>query len=333
MNRFFRSAWVWLALTPLFAAPTATLSADDGAFLFSELFVVAESAPSDVENPPLLRANLSELKIDDPYRLRAVGTMYGEWACREGSGTGSAGGFSTGVFGGSLGVDRKLGKSVLAGLHAASATLNLEPDDARFDGSVSSVAGLAQMSLFGDLWYWDLSFGLGENKNRDDFAGESLRFTQTQWNYWSELGMKFRSGYTKIEPFLGFRYIYLSDESGSRFVDTGYFSADSGNSYRTMLGSRFSWDYTTYIARVKPSLWGMWVHEYGNGDIFTTSDQLDFPVAWRYADHNLPRDRMILGGGVAAQLRNMIDLWLHYDANFSGGYNAHTLSTGVNLKY
>ena len=324
-----------LCLAALLIAPTATLWANDG-FLFSDLFCVtsAETSLNDEETPlePLIRANLSELAIDDPYRLRAVGTMYGEWGALDGDR--NADGFSTGVFGGSLGADRKLGKRVLAGLHAEAASINIDPNNPRYDASVSSIAGLGRMSLFGDLWYWDLSLGIGQNRNHNELAdASSLRYTQNQWNYWTELGMKFRSGYTKIEPFLGFRAIYLSGEDSSPFGDPGAFSTESGNSYRTMLGSRFSWDYSTYIARIKPSLWGMWVHEYGDGDLFTTSDRLDFPVAWRFADYRYPRNRVILGGGVAAALRNMVDLWLHYDANFPGHYSAHTLSAGVNIKY
>lgn len=324
-----------LCIAALLAAPTATLWGDDGS-LFSDLFcVIPADVPADGEEttaPPLIRANLSELAIDDPYRLRAVGSMYGEWGSLDGNR--NADGFSTGVFGGSLGVDRKLGKRVLAGLHAEAASINIDPEDARFDGSVSSIAGLGRMSLFGDLWYWDLSLGIGQNQNQNTLSGgPSLRYTQNQWNYWTELGMKFRSGYTKIEPFLGFRAIYLSGEEPLPPSAPGAFSTDSGNSYRTMLGSRFSWDYSTYIARIKPSLWGMWVHEYGDGDLFTTSDRLDFPVAWHFADDRYPRNRVIFGGGVAAVLRNMVDLWLHYDANFAGRYSAHTLSAGVNVKY
>ena len=77
----------------------------------------------------------------------------------------------------------------------------------------------------------------------------------------------------------------------------------------------------------------MWAHEFGDSDLLTTADESEFPVAWRYDGCELPRDRAILGVGVAAALRNMVDLWFHYDADFSSSYRSHAITAGANIKY
>lgn len=284
----------------------------------------------------ILRGNFSSLKIS-PFAWRAVGNLYGEWNSLDGSGTGTASGFSSAVFGGSIGADRQFGKNIIAGFKLGGADIALDPDDSRYDGNISSFHGLAEMELAGNLWFWNLGVGVGKNRNRLEFpaGGEtgSAKRTATQWNYQTELGLRFRRGYTKIEPFFGMRYINLDGAPGDLTADVSRLSDDIVGSVRSMVGSRFHWEYATYIATLKPSLWGAWVHEYNDRSVFTTSDTLDFPVAWRLGDHRLPADRMILGAGMAAALRDMADLWFRYDSTLSGHYSAYTISAGVNLKY
>lgn len=286
----------------------------------------------------IYRGNLSDLKIA-PFQLRCVGTLYGEWGSLDDDGDGANAGFKTGVFGGSLGADRLFGNNVLLGVHAHGASVDIKPNDPDYDGSVTSVSGLARMSLFENLWYWDFAIGVGQNRYENVCPStggtRSRNQTATQWNYASELGMKFRSGFTKIEPFIGVRWLWLDGDIPVFSEKTTVFdqSDNKADSVRTFLGSRFSWEYATYTATFKPSLWGMWVHEFADEDLFTTNDSLELPVAWRFGNSSMPRDRMILGVGTAAALRDMVDLWIHYDTNIAGRYTSYTLSTGIHVKY
>lgn len=294
------------------------------------------SKTADDPAETILRGNFSSLKIT-PFAWRAVGNLYGEWSSLDGSGSGTASGFSSAVFGGSIGADRQFGKNIIAGFKLGGTDIALAPDDSRYDGTVSSFHGLADIELAGNLWFWNLGVGVGQNRNRFEFpVGEgtgSVKRTATQWNYQTELGLRFRRGYTKIEPFFGMRYINLDGAPGDLAPNDSILSDDIVGSVRSMAGSRFHWEYATYIATLKPSLWGAWVHEYNDRNVFTTIDTLDFPVAWRIGDHRLPADRVILGAGMAAALRDMADIWLRYDSTLSANYSAYTISAGVNLKY
>lgn len=283
----------------------------------------------------VVRGTISEMKID-PFKWRAMGDLYGEWANLDGTGWGTGGGFSTNVFGGTAGADRLFGKNVVMGLQAGGATIDLDGAGGRIDGDISSYSGLARMGLFGDLWYWDFSLGIGQNRNRQDIVdsgvSESLRFTQTQWNYDTQLGLKIRRGYTRIEPFFGFRYIYLGD-GDDVMPQTDRYRNDVAYAYRSRLGARLAWEYTTYIATLKPQLWGMWAHEYGDDAVFTTDETLAFPTAWRFGSNTMPRDRLLLGAGISAAMRDMLDLWFRYNSTIAGDYSSHVISAGVNLKY
>ena len=331
VQRFFA-----IALTVAFWALgiEKNLSAADGFFALPQL-EQDRSGLSD-ESSAILRGNFSSLKIS-PFTWRAVGDVYGEWGNWEGSGSGTACGFSSAVFGGSVGADRQFGKNVIAGFKIGGADIALNPEDSRYDGSLSSFHGLVHIDLSGNLWYGNFGVGVGQNRNRFQFPEVrgigSDRREGTQWNYETEIGLRVRRGYTKIEPFFGMRYINLDGARGELAPRDSYSGEDGASSLRSLFGSRFHWEYATYIATLKPSLWGLWVHEYDDRNLLSTNDLLDFPVVWRFGDHQMPRDRMILGVGMAAALRDMVDLWMRYDSAFSGNYSAYTLSAGVNVKY
>ncbi len=299
------------------------------------LFSSSEENPS-LDSSILFRGNLTEFKIEDPYHLRANGRLFGEWSHLEGRDYQFQDGFSSSAFGGSLGIDKKLGPSVIIGGRLGGTTIKIDPENPDYDALISNIFGVGNLGLSGDLWYWDFSLGVGRNKNRNEKKSEHYRtsFHQTQWNYGTELGTKIRSGYTKIEPYISFRYSALSDGENDPFLgEDPLFSSDSTQSYKSALGVRFAWDYATFIAHLKPTIWGAWSHEYGDKELFVTNDQGDFPLLWRHGDYTLARDHGQLGVGVAAALRNMVDLWLNYNADFANRYNSHSLFLGTNIKY
>ena len=198
------------------------------------------------------------------------------------------------------------------------------------------------MTIFGELWYWDFSLGAARNQNRASgpVEGETRdgKKNVTQMNYQTEIGLKVKSGFTNIEPFLGVRCVTLSDggvdfsSMKSRFSFSN--SSDAGlDSCRTLLGSRFSWEYATYVSTIRPFLRGIWVHEYGDENVYMTSDTLLLPIAGEFGGLTFPRDRAVLGVGVTAALRDMVDLYFDYNSTFAEEMTVYSINGGFNVKY
>ena len=343
----FRPKALALIASAIFAALSAADAGEPFTYAVGRRLLAQSGEPAASGEQPVLRGNLTELPINDPYKIRVNGTVFGQWTDLDHRGAyNRPDELSASVFGGGIGADRKIASRSMIGLRIGGTTIDVRPDNPGDSQYISNYYGLCRLGLEGDLWHWDFSVGAGGNQsdNQRTLGGVSgaagstsvsRSLSQIQWNYQTELGMHLKSGYTKIAPFLGFRSILLGqgDESDIPIDQRSLFPVESGQSYRAFLGSRFSWDYATYIAVLKPSIWGMWAHEFGDSGLLTTSDTSEFPVAWRCGGCELPRDRAILGVGIAAALRNMVDLWFHYDADFSASYQSHAITAGANIKY
>ena len=289
----------------------------------------------------IVRGNFASLEIA-PFKFRAVGTMYGAWGDYvggKGSQTLFDGGMKTSVFGGTLGGDWLLTENCLAGIHVHAGRIGINPDDSNFDGRILSVGALGRISIFGTRWYWDGSIGLAGNRNSADFllndyecsAAKSL----LQTNYQTEFGLKLQSGFTNIEPFVGFRAITLSsgevDMTGS---STSKQNSDTESaSARSLIGSRFTWEYATRLASVRPSLRGAWIHEFSDNTVFTSDDMLLFPIAGEFGGKTFARDRAQLGAGVSTALRDMVDLFADYSCTFASEETVYSVSGGFHIKY
>lgn len=289
----------------------------------------------------VVRGNFSTLDIA-PFRFRVVGTGYGEWGDYTKDpqpGSDQNRGFKTSVFGGALGGDWLITENCLAGLFAHAGRVGVDPEDVDFDGGVNSIGGLARIGLFGTRWYWDASVGVAANQNKAEFMWNGYECTAkkdlTQMNYQTELGLKLNSGFTKIEPFAGFRYITLSAGGLESFRSAAQKPKldETPYSARSLLGSRFAWEYASCVATIRPSLQGIWVHEFGDTTVFTTDDTLLFPIAGEYNGQTFPRDRAVLGTGVSAALRDMVDLFFNYSCSYAPDAVSYSVSGGFHVKY
>lgn len=325
-----------------FGTDSATESASfSSPFSFSSPLFFSSPAPPSPVFSEIVRGNFGDLKIA-PFQFRCVGTVFGEWGDFAHESQGAIGlnrGFKTGVWGGTLGADRLFGENLILGIHAQAGRIDIDPEDASYDGGITSVGGLFRMTIVGSLWYADFSLGAARNRNEASFPINGGRAAAkkniTQMNYQTELGLKAKSGFTKIEPFIGFRYINLSD-GGIEMAptDSPFLLSGSGpHSTRSLIGSRLLWEYATYIATVKPSIRGMWVHEYGDKSVFMTSDTLLFPIAGEFGNRTFPRDRAVLGVGVSAALRDMVDLYFDYSSAFASEAVTYSIMGGLNVKY
>ena len=343
--------------TERFASAVESASAPWGA-LFSPAFG-ADPAPSGDAGPAgffssVVRGNFGALEIA-PFRFRVVGTSFGQWADRTWEDSSLADflgaddplaesldlnlkqGFKSRAWGETLGVDWLLTENTLVGFHAVNVNMNIDPEEDGYDGSLTAVGGLVRFSYSETRWYWDVSLGGSRNRNRAELFATDDAFLEkrdvTQMNYHTELGLKLSSGFTHIEPFVGARYITLSAGGLDPFDPEEYDQTRTPASARLLVGSRFSWEYATPVATIRPGLTGTWSHEFGDETIFTTDDTFLFPIATEFGGEMFSRDRAILGTSVAAQLRDMVDLFCGYSYIIAPYDVSYSVSGGFHIKY
>ena len=289
--------------------------------------------------------NLSQLPIT-PFRGRTTANVFGEWANLDrNSGQPDQSplekGFKTGVWGGGIGRDRLFGRNILCGVGINALTMDIKPNDSQLDGKLTSLSGNAHVSLFGELWFVDFGLGFGRNHCENEYHHSSAvyrnKYSGTQWNYNADCGIRFRQGFTRIEPFLGLHASSLDEPSNANYfpISNSFYQADSNvfQSCRMLLGSRFSWEFQTKLATVSPMMYVTWLHELGDSALFTTSELMPFPVVYRFGNSSMPRDRLLLSAGITSALRDTVDLLFYYNSTFAKDFSGHTVFGGVNIKF
>ncbi|MBQ9129030.1 MAG: autotransporter outer membrane beta-barrel domain-containing protein [Thermoguttaceae bacterium] len=281
-------------------------------------------------------AYLSNLPIA-PFRGRIFAYVDGSWGRQdEQNESPFASGFDVASFGGGVGQDWRLSKNAIWGLGFQGRGIQIAPASSIYESEIDSLAGFLRLSLFGPLWRLDLSIGAAKHWNgQSESIFDVLKYSSTQWNYEAEFGVRFDKGYTRVEPLVNVRVMTLQEPSDAerRLVLLGRPSDYSDASYRLKLGSRFSWEYATRLATLKPFLTATWNHEFGDRALYVSGENTPFPIVYRYAKHRMARDRLDLGGGVDAALRDTVDVFFHYDVEFAKEYANYLFYAGFHKKF
>lgn len=302
-------------------------------------FVPNPLLEDDVATEYVYRAlNMSSLKIA-PYGKRVFGYLDGSIARQDAlNSRNDQPGFNAKSWGGGLGGDwNVLDHGVIGyGVHGASTTVKPKNGGA-YSESIDSLAGNLRLGVYGALWRFDALFGIGRNwVDQFEYAtGARNKFTSSQWLLDFEFGARFDKGYTRIDPFVNFRVLTLNEPRGAEaFLTTkDYTTSFADSSFRAKLGSRVSWEHATPLATLKPYLLASWAHEFGKREIYTAGESSPFPIAMRYGAHKMARDRLDLGGGIEAALRDTLDLYIQYDVVFAKEYSEYLIFTGFNKKF
>lgn len=307
---------------------------------YSSRLPLSPLAPQPTRSPqisPIIRGGyISNLPIT-PFRGRVFAYADGSWGKQaEQNSDPFASGFAVASFGGGVGQDWRLSKNAIWGFGFQGRNIQLDPDASIYESEIDSLAGFLRLSLFGPLWRLDLSIGAAQNWNEQSLdEQDDVKYSSTQWNYEAEFGVRFDKGYTRVEPLVNVRVLTLQEpaEAERRFVLHGRAGDYSDASYRLKLGSRFSWEYATHLATLKPYLTATWAHEFGDRALYTVGENTPFPVVYRYARHQMARDRLDLGGGVDAALRDTVDVFFRYDVEFAKEYSNYLFYAGFHKKF
>lgn len=326
-------------------APSATATAFSPHFRQSSqpllspqlAFSSAHLSTQETQTAPVVRgAYLSNLPIA-PFRGRIFAYVDGSWGRQdEQNESPFASGFEVASFGGGVGQDWRLSKNAIWGFGFQGRGVQIDPASSIYTTDIDSLAGFLRLSLFGPLWRLDLSIGAAKHWNGQSASiFDVLKYSSTQWNYEAEFGVRFDKGYTRVEPLVNVRVMTLQEPSDAerRLVLLARPSDYSDASYRLKLGSRFSWEYATRLATLKPFLTATWNHEFGDRALYVSGENTPFPIVYRYAKHRMARDRLDLGGGLDAALRDTVDLFFHYDVEFAKEYANYLFYAGFHKKF
>jgi len=283
-------------------------------------------------------ASISDFTLK-PYRCRLFGRVSGAYGTQEGQGSESySGGFDVKSYGAGIGQDWSCTSNLIWGYGIQLNELSIRPSvKSGYKADFDVLAGYLQLGVFGSLWHFDVAAGASKNwqKQIELKEDDESRITSSQRNYEGEFGIRIDRGYTRIEPRVNFRVVTLSEPEGAESYLISYFLPNefSDDSYRLKLGSKFSWEYETFLATFKPYLSADWEHEFGNEAIYIIGDSLRYPVAYRFGKHKMARDRFDLGGGIDVALHHCSDVYLRYDAEFAKGYVDYFVDAGFNIKF
>jgi len=283
-------------------------------------------------------ASVSDFTIK-PYRCRLFGRLNAAFGTQEEQGDSVAtGGFDVKSWGGGIGQDWTCTSNLIWGYGLQVNEIELRPNGkSNYKADYDVLAGYLQLGVFGALWHFDLAIGASKNwqEQRLLSTGEISKVTASQRNFEGEFGARFDRGYTRIEPRVNFRVVNLSEPEAAESFLISYFMPNefADASYRLRLGSRFSWEYETFLATFKPYLSVDWAHEFGNRAIYMIGDSSRYPVAYRFGKHKAARDRLGLGGGVDVSLHHCCDVYARYDSEFAQGYVDYLIDAGVNIKF
>ena len=159
----------------------------------------------------------------------------------------------------------------------------------------------------------------------------------------SELNVLFATGYDwkkgalTIGPTASFQYTYMSLDG---FTERGSLAPlairnGSGESLRTALGFKASYDWRVGRVLIKPELRAAWQHESGDGASDLTSRFANGAGgSFNVNGPQLGRDSALLGAGFAIQWSERLSTYLYYDGQLGRShYDSHSISGGVRVEF
>ena len=254
--------------------------------------------------------------------------------------TSNARGYDLNTGGFTLGVDYKLTPSFALGVMSGYARTGI---DLNHGGRITVDGGKLGLyaTYFTGGFYADaaVSGGLNGYTTRRSALRGDARGSENG----GEVDALFATGYDlkmgalTLGPTASFQYGYTSlgsfTESGS--LAPLHYGSQHGESLRTALGAKASYDWKIGGVLVRPEVRAAWQHEAGESAYAITSSFAN-GGGGNFTTHgpSTGRDSLILGGGVAVQWSERLSTYVYYDGEIGRtNLDTHSISGGVRVAF
>ncbi len=265
-------------------------------------------------------------------------TGVGEWV--DVSGDGNARGYDITTGGFTLGADYKLTPNLAVGISAGYAGTGV---DLTNNGRVFVNGG--KLGLYGTYFeggfYVDAAVNGGYNSydtRRSGLQGDARGSTDGgELSTLFGVGYDWKVGALTIGPTMNFQYTYVGIDGYTEHGSLAPLNIRSqgGESVRTALGFKATYDWKIGGVLVKPELRAAWQHEYGDAGFdvdagFAGASNSGFTVR----GPEIGRDSLLLGAGVAVLWNERTATYVYYDGDLARErYESHSVSGGVRLSF
>lgn len=274
---------------------------------------------------------------EDP-RIGVFLTGIGEWVDVDGDGNARGYDLQTGGF--TLGLDYRVNENFLIGVTAGYANTGA---DLTQNGDISVNGGklgvyasyytggfYVDAAVIGGLNSYDTSRGALQGKANGSTDGGEL-------NVLVGTGYEYKVGGLTVGPTASFQYTYVGIDG---FTETGSlapltYGDQSGESMRTTLGFKASYDWRVGGVIVKPEFRAAWQHEFGD-DTYAIDSSFANGAGNTFTvfGPQIGRDSALLGAGVALLWNERTSTYVYYDGQFGRTrYQSNAVSGGVKLAF
>ena len=262
---------------------------------------------------PIASLSAGEMAFGDVQkRYRVWLRTFGNWSQGDAA---AADNLKFTSYGLTLGMDRQLGKSWLAGLALGTNDTSVKFAHSPYRDNISALhASLFVRKTF-DRFFLDAEGNFGYNDHSSVFQKDA-----TQWGLSGEAGTWWNHGLGKVEPYVRLSHV-CRDGNGSDTKET------------LIAGVRYSWQTATDLTTTVPRFYGGILHELGHKSLFSVSSFGNTPTVFPIGNLEVPETRLFLGGGFTTSMGTSLDILFRYTAEMSSRDTAHTVLLGVNCMF
>ena len=218
-------------------------------------------------------------------------------------------------YGLTLGVDRQIGKTWLAGLALGTNETTVRFAHSPYKDDISAFhTNLFARRTF-DRFFVDLEGNFGYNNHSSPFQKNA-----TQWGLGGEAATWWSHGLGRVEPYVRLSHVCWNGSS-----------SDTKDTF--IAGVRYSWRTATELTTTVPRFYGGVVQELGNRSLFSVSSFGNTPTVFPVRDLEVSGTRLFLGGGFTTSMGTSLDILFRYTAELSSRDTSHTALFGINCKF
>ncbi|MDR1925255.1 MAG: autotransporter outer membrane beta-barrel domain-containing protein [Planctomycetaceae bacterium] len=276
---------------------------------------------------------------------RCHGSHYNAWFEGFGnflhqSNTDSIQGYRANTGGFNLGIDRQTSKYTVVGFSFGGAYTDMKTKDRTQWGDVEQYL----FSVYSSHTHCNVTIALSGGYAHSEYklsrnpGGTQLDSKHCGDQFFASFEIAAKMSYVTFDltPFLAFDYINLDEgaynELDAAKVAQSRINSQNSDSYLQTLGVRIG--RTKYVNGriVNPSIIAGWVHDYGNGNIYTTAK---YEGGQQFTIQGAPmnKNRGLFGVGLDVALSPNLSLFSRYDGEFSKNSQIQTAQAGLNYKY